>query len=190
MTLLYCHNNQMCNKLTFTTKPPPIPYTHQWHTTQPLPDTSIHKHTHSLSRTQQLQHTLHDGVLRLIVRLVLTGYLQHCRYDLVVRVEHIAYVLCNGLCDENDADVLSCGEVLELVDDVLVLGALGVDDEEVGAVLVVAVADAGEEEAGDGILVAYDGYQTVLDGTGLGHWRDGRWVEGGGGLGEERLADG
>jgi hypothetical protein len=61
------------------------------------------------------------------------------------------------LVDEDDGNVLALGVLLELCLD----GGgprLGIDLEEVG-LAGRDVARAGEEEAGDGVVVAYRGYQ-------------------------------
>jgi len=56
------------------------------------------------------------------------------------------------LVDEDEGKVLAGNEALEELNDFLLGRLLGVNDEEVGANLLVAVANASEEETRAGVL--------------------------------------
>jgi hypothetical protein len=109
-----------------------------------------------------------NGVLASVEGRVLGRDLEHAREHLLVLLDRVADVVGDVLADEDQRDVGAPDHRLERGLDLAELRRLG-DDEVVGRARLahVRVARAGEDEAGDRVLVADDADKARLAGAEL-----------------------
>ena len=100
--------------------------------------------------TEEHIHSLHNVILLRVVRVLFAGDLQNGRDGLIVILQHVSNIISNVLCDQNNTNIVPLGKFLE---GLLHLNQLciGLNDEKVGGVGR-SVANASQEETGDGIL--------------------------------------